>query len=249
MSEDKRPDPKPRQYPRLWQAYLHWEELMEMRKRHMLRLSSIDKEKSNMEAWFEEQILEDLESAKLLDNAIKAMAAAGQEAGLIWDWVTGHKGIGDSLAAQLIAQVDDIGKFATVAKLWRFSGYAVIGGKAEPKANRMHYNGTLKGVAWKIGDQFIRHHTPGYREIYDDEKARQKQLNPNSLCTKCEGVAIKNGQSWQCPEHKDARVDFTPRHLDLRARRKMIKELLKEFWKAWRRFDGLPLGEPYSEAG
>ena len=59
-SDDKRPDPKPRKNPHLWQAYLWWDELVEMRKRHNLRIMSIEAGKSNMDAGFEYDIIDDM---------------------------------------------------------------------------------------------------------------------------------------------------------------------------------------------
>jgi len=55
---DARPDPKPRKHPQLWQSYLFWNELVEMRKRHTLRISSIEKGKSNMDAQLEREFME-----------------------------------------------------------------------------------------------------------------------------------------------------------------------------------------------
>lgn len=135
MSEDKRPAPKPRKHPRLWQAYLWWREMSEMRKRHILRISSIEKGKSNLDADFERMVLDmwpyskqvDEDGSKLLgveDFARREMIKYGREVGEIWEWLVSIRGIGEPTAAKLLAQFDDVAKFDTISKFWRFSGWA-----------------------------------------------------------------------------------------------------------------------------
>ncbi len=38
------------------------------------------------------------------------------------------------------------------------------------------------------------------------------------------------------------------KHIDYRARRKMVKRFLLDFWLVWRRLEGLPTSEPYAIA-
>ena len=57
-ASDRRPDPKPRKHPQLWQAYLAWYEITEMRKRHLLRASTAERGKSNFDAQYEFDIIE-----------------------------------------------------------------------------------------------------------------------------------------------------------------------------------------------
>ena len=81
MTKDRRPDPKPRKNPHLWQAYLNWQELVELRKRHLLRISSIEHGKSNMDAQFEYDYLEAMGIDTLVANNVKVMISAGRELG------------------------------------------------------------------------------------------------------------------------------------------------------------------------
>lgn len=184
---DARPDPKPRKHPQLWQAYLFWNEFMELRKRHVLRISSIERGKSNLDAIYEQTVMDQIGIDPVLDNLKKNMVICGKVVP-VWDWVTNIKGMKQGgLAAQLLAQIDDITKFDTVASLWRFAGFAVIDGKAEKnqKGEKSHYNRRLKGVCYNIADQFIRQQTPGYVEIYYAEKERQRGLYPDVYCKQC----------------------------------------------------------------
>lgn len=219
--EDKRPEPKPRKLLNLWQAYLWWFEIMEMRKRHNLRISSIKRGKSNMDAQFEQDMLEEMQIETLLKLTKKNMINFGKATGPIWDWLTSIRGLGSgSLAAQLLAQIDDIENSPTVASLWRFAGFAVIDGKAEKneKGKKSKFNRKLKGICFNIAEQFIKQQTPGYVDIYYEEKARLREKYPEPI-PKEEGSKVKL---------------YTDAHLHNRAWRKMIKTFLKDLWVEWK---------------
>ncbi len=137
---DNRPAPKPRKYPRLWQAYLFWEEIMLMRQRHNLRISAIERGKSNLDSLFERAMIEGSVTMEvkgkqktyttfpiddILDNAVKIMVNTGAEVP-VWPWITSIKGLGaGSQAAKILALIDDIGRYDGIAKLWRYSGYGL----------------------------------------------------------------------------------------------------------------------------
>lgn len=191
-NEDKRPDPKPRKRPLLWQAYLHWDELVKMRQRHNLRISSIERGKSNLDAGFEHGVLERMGLDDLIKHAKKEMVGFGANIGPAWDWLTSIKGLGaGGLAAQLSAQIDDIGKFATVSKLWMFSGHGLRDGQVVrcKRGEKSPYNRRLKSIVYLVVEQFIRHRTPVYAEIYYAEKERQRRNHPQCLCRECSSEA------------------------------------------------------------
>lgn len=269
---DRRPDPKPRQHIRLWQAYLWWYEIMEMRKRHTLRISSIERGKSMMDAQFEREMMQLVGPLKkdrktgeweqsgmdgLINHACKLMISEGEKAGPVWTWLTSIKGLkAGSMAAQLIAQIDDISKSHTVSALWRFSGFAVVNGQAEhnQKGVKSPFNRKLKGVCYNIADQFIRQQTPVYIDIYYAEKERQYKLHPEPLCRECKIPAVskmgkdKDGKSvkkWRCPDDGNHAVSYTPAHLHNRAWRKMIKIFLQHLYIVWKHSEGLPISKPY----
>lgn len=230
---DARPDPKPRKHPHLWQSYLWWFELMEMRKRHLLRISSIDRGKSNLDSQFERDMLELTAMDVLLKKTKQTMTKYG-ELVPVWNWVTSIRGLGEGgLAAQLLSQIDDIQKFDTVAALWRFSGYAVIEGKAEKnqKGEKSKFNRKLKGICYNIADSFIKQQTPVYVDIYYAEKKRQRELNPDVLCKHCQC-------KWEdCQSKKSHTKLFNDAHIHNRAWRKMIKTFLRDLWIEWRKLD------------
>jgi hypothetical protein len=228
--KDKRPDPKPRKHPQLWQHYLIWNELVEMRKRHTLRISSIEKGKSNLDAGVEYAFLERLEIDLLIKEHKEIMINWGA---LIpcWEWVTSIRGLKEgSLAAQLLAQIDDIGKFATISKLWRFSVGSVIDGKVErnKKGEVSPFNRKLKSICWLVSDQFVKQQTPMYVDLYYQEKDRQRELHPEKIVV-------------------DGKTMYNPGHIDNMAKRKIVKIFLSHLWVVWREIEGLPVSKPYIE--
>jgi hypothetical protein len=229
---DKRPDPKPRKHPQLWQSYLWWDELVQMRKRHLLRISSIEAGKSNLDAQLERDIMEHMQCDALIKLAKKQMVNYGIAVGEIWDWLTDIRGLKEGgLAAQLLAQIDDVGKFDTVSKLWRFAGWAVIDGQIDrcKKGEKSPYNRRLKSICWLVVYQFILQQTPVYVDMYYAEKERQRRLHPEK---------IKVDGKWK----------YNDGHLDNRARRKVAKVFLQHLWIQWREAEGLPISEPYVQA-
>lgn len=127
--KDKRPDPKPRNMPHLWQSYLWWNEVMELRKGFLLRIDSAEKGKSNLDAQYDKDMMASLGKHGLdkeLAKLNKIMINYGAMVGPVWHWGTSIKGLGaGGLLAQLLAQIDDISNFRTISKLWRFAGWAV----------------------------------------------------------------------------------------------------------------------------
>lgn len=247
VSPDSRPDPKPRKHARLWQSYLWWYEVMEMRKRHLLRISSIEKGKSNLDLVFEKNTLEQLEVDAMVEVLKETMVNHGQTVGPIWDWITSIKGLGEGgLAAQLLAQIDDIHKFDSVSALWRFAGFAVVNGKAEKneKGKKAKFNGKLKGICFNIADQFIKQKTPGYVDLYYAEKERLRDLHPDALCEDC-GLPAERYQkkvqgeyvpAYRCPERiKEHKIRYGDAHIHNRAWRRMVKEFLKDVYNEWKR--------------
>jgi hypothetical protein len=239
MAEEKKF--RQRKNPQLWQAYLWWEEVMVMRNRHLTRIEHIKADRSNMDVDFEHEIINAMQYDTLLKLASKEMASWGKMVGPVWDWVTGIKGIGDHLAAKVLAQIDYAGDYATISKLWRFSGLAVIEGKAEGKDSTA-YNRKLKATL--IGEQgvacqFVLHRTFPYRDVYDEYKAEQRKKYPDVMCKNC-------GCTWdECQHKKTHKRMYNDGHLDMRAKRKIAKLFLSHLWLVWRELEGLPVTKPY----
>lgn len=259
---DARPAPRPRKIPGLWQAYLAWRELIDIRKRHVLRHAAILRGKSSLSAAFEADWKSDF--GTVLDAYIAIhrqmmIDEATLHAGAIWQWLTAIRGLGEgSLAAQFLAQIDDIGRFDNISKLWRFAGYAVVAGEREYResGHKATYNALLKSVVYLITDQFVRQNTEPYRAMYDAEKIKQRAAHPIAVCAEC-GEAAKMASKkivgedvdvWRCPANAKHRVRYTPLHIDLMARRKVSKIFLAQFWLVARGAAGLSVTAPYAMA-
>lgn len=229
MTVDKRPDPKPRRYPNLYQAFQAWDEFAHLRIKHGERLRSIEHGKSRADAEYERRMVELTETAE--KNCERELHTLAKQTGAVYDWLVGIKGIGPHTAAKLIAYIDDPAMFATVSKLWRFAGYAVIDGKREyrEKGVTAHYSTRLKCEVWLAVEQFIRHQTPVYADAYYAHKAKLRELHPEPV--------KENGTSR-----------YTDMHIHLMAMRKVAKMFLQHLWVTWRTIDGLPVSEPYAFA-
>jgi hypothetical protein len=248
---------KERKHPHLWQSYLWYNEIVELRKRHNLRISAVERGASNFDADFEKHWINIFGLDQIKKDLAKVLANNGSLAGPVWEWITSIKGLGAGLLpAQLLAQIDDIGNSPTVSALWRFCGYAVFDGKAEKgkKGEKSHYNRRLKGVCYVIADTFIKQQTPGYVDIYYNEKARQRALHPVAVCRECgiecdvkekkhKGEIIK---SYVCPNNSKHVKNFTDAHIHYRAIRKMMKAFLRDLWIEWRKCEGLPISDEWA---
>jgi hypothetical protein len=163
--------------------------------------------------------------------AYKELITTAKTAGPIFDWLIAIKGIGPHTAAKLLALIDDPGAFATISKLWRFAGYAVIDGQREYRkaGEKSHYNSRLKSELYLVTEQFIRHQTPVFVDLYYEEKVKLREKHP---------IAIgENG-----------RRRYSDMHIHLMAMRKVSKLLLALLWVQWRKLEGLPVSEPYAVA-
>lgn len=127
------------------------------------------------------------------------------------------KGISHLLAGKLIALVD-IKKSPMVSSLWAYAGQTPNSKKQ--KGKKANWNQELKIVCYQISDSFVKQRTPKYREIYDKEKVKQLAL------------LNKEGEN-QYTIGKPLFICSPPSskmHCERRARRKAVKEFLKDYW-------------------
>lgn len=145
------------------------------------------------------------------------------------------KGIGPVLAANLIAYLGYCENFDTPSKIWRYSGLAVIDGKAERKARgeKIHFNPRVKTLAWKVGDCFIKVGV-GYREVYDASKAGYLAAHPEPI--------PRPGY-----DGKGFKESYTKMHIHLMSMRKSVKRFLSHYWQVGRAMKGLPCRPSYVE--
>ena len=191
------------------------------------------------------------ERLKKLEQEIRLYIENALEGIPIYEKFLKHiKGIGPILAGGLISNLDPH-KAKHVSSFWRYCGLHVKDGKAPKrrKGKKLDFNVKMRTLMWKVGDSFIKHRTPKYREIYDQAKKKENEKL---------GYPLENPEN--CPYYneciksiinKASRTGKTPKkppcklHIDLRARRKMVKRFLADLWVEWRKLEGLPVSEPY----
>lgn len=154
----------------------------------------------------------------MLEKEISAEIAEAVKDHEMWDWLDRIKGIGPGLAGCLVAHIN-IERCATVSALWKYAGQGVTAGEHDRprKGEKLPYNAGLKRICYLIGTSFLRSGSP-YRDEYDQAKAYYQRN----------------------------RVDWTPKRIDMAARRKMVKLFLSHLWAEWRDRRGLPVRAPYA---
>jgi hypothetical protein len=262
--KDARPDPKPRKRQLTWQHYLLFIEFRKMRLRHELRLNAIEKGKSNLHGPAELHFLDDLVEGKqgpvgirmLEKRALKDLIdAANSEFGAIYEWLVGIHGIGDSTAAQLLAMIDDIGRFDTVSKLWRYLMGAVMDidgnlstngtlhGRMERSSSgeKNHFSREGRALCWNIADSLIKAQKSAYvagPSGYYADRERMRELYPEPIPA-VKGENVPTSYRWKELE--------TDSHQHRKAKRKVAKTLLRDLWLEWREIEGLPITKSHED--
>ncbi len=202
------------------------------------------------------KISEDLHNKeKELEKQIIGLLKSGDYK--IYEWLKKVKGIGHLLSAKLISMID-IQKTPSPAHLWSFSGQTPDARRKKGVKNK--FNPELKMYMFQVGDQFIKHRTPKYRDIYDEEKKKQLELMDNHSS---EGTQRENEthvryttppknksklEGTQCGNENQCHSATPPNnlmHAHLRAMRKSVKSFLTDLYVEWRNIEGLEISKPY----
>lgn len=125
------------------------------------------------------------------------------------EWVGQTRGFGIASLAAVIGETGDLSDYATVAKLWKRMGLAVMPSGRQRKVAGAEgiehgYSPARRSVVWALGDSMIKSKSP-YKALYDTRK-----------------------------EYELSRVE-TKIHAHNRAKRYMEKRVLRDLWVAWRR--------------
>ena len=133
-----------------------------------------------------------------------------------WAWAEGVRGLSARGLAVIVGEAGDIGNYATVSKLWKRCGLAVMDGVRQgglPKNASKEtwiahgYNRQRRSRLWVIGDVLMKTNGDGpYRAVYDLRREYTAVTHP----------------------------DWTKMHSHLDAQRVMTKRLLRDLWRAWR---------------
>jgi hypothetical protein len=183
------------------------------------------------------------EALKKLETEIKKYIENEIKTEPIAKWLLKTKGIGSVLAGGILSYFD-VSKTEHVSSFWKYAGLSVESGKAVKRKHgvKTDFNPRAKVLMWKVGDSFIKHRTPFYRDLYDKTKIEENTKlndplkNPKN-CTEYENCMKRL---------KKAKKPSCKMHIHRRASRKMVKRFLADLWVEWRTIEGLPISEPYS---
>lgn len=133
-----------------------------------------------------------------------------------WMFVESVPGFGAFGCAQIIGEAGDLTNYATVSRLWKRMGLAVINGGAQRRvrgdeALEHGFSVTRRTIMHVIGDSLIKKQNL-YRDLYLSRKAYEEEQLPEA----------------------------SKMHRHLRALRYAEKRLLRDLWVAWRRALKLP---------
>jgi len=176
-----------------------------------------------------EKLVELLEEARTKENKFKKLMQSYIEQEPIYDkWLKNIKGISTLNTANLLQYFGYCEKAKHCSSLWKYAGLHVVNGKA-PKLSMygkgkevetgLDYNPKLRMLMYRVGDSFVKQRTPKYRDIYDREKAKQWKLGDYDE----KKNVMRNKDVEGSPQSKG--------HADNRARRKMVKRFLADYYE------------------
>lgn len=283
-SADKRPEPRPRKRPELWMASQLWDALEEVKKQYDLRRSSVERGKSKLDygaldeifalpnqATFYETLRVLVSPERAAERRVSlrtVLTKMGAACGDVWEWATSIKGLGGQtpgggrVVASILAEIDDIERFATPSKLRRFAGYGVINGEIDrPRSGeKLPFNRRLKTQVYLAVDSMIKAGAFPYSDMYAEFQDSDRRKHPHAVCTECGAraalISKESGRGetfkkavYKCPEDKGHKTfNYTPTHIRFRARRKAASVFLSHLWLVWRESEGLSTVRTYAEA-
>lgn len=159
----------------------------------------------------------------------KTLEALAEQLPVWSEWVAGVRGCGPLGLALIIAETGDLANYATVSRVWKRLGLAVIDGDRQRRvtdaaAAKLHgYSPRRRAVAWNMGEGFVKQ-GERYRDLYLARKAIEAAKPP---CGK--SWRTKAGGMKACEKDGHCR----PSHIHARARRWTEKKFLADLWGAW----------------
>jgi len=134
--------------------------------------------------------------------------------------------------ARIIAETGDLSNYATVSKVWKRMGLAVMDGKRQGGLLKTAakedwiahgYNPKRRAIMFVVGDSLVKSNER-YRAVYLLEKERQRAK------AEAEGLTVAPSAKIPAKRKDEFRSDG---HVHKRAQRYMEKQLLADLWSAW----------------
>lgn len=170
------------------------------------------------------------------------------------------KGISTLNTANLLQYFGYCEKAKHASSLWKFAGLHVVNNKA-PKlgmygkgkeVEKLDYSPKLRTLMYRVGDCFIKQRTPKYRDIYDREKEKQvKMLEEwtNNLTSEQQKELKKidtNEKKRKFVDQFNTKAPCSLLNADSRARRKMVKHFLVDYYENCLRLRGIEPDKCYA---
>ncbi len=146
----------------------------------------------------------------------------------------GVRGFGARSLAVIVGETGDIGSYATVAKLWKRMGLAVMNGVRQGGLRKTAsaedwiahgYSARRRSYMFVIGDVLVKNKGT-YREVYLARKEYEREQ------AAVRGLIV--APSAKIPVARKAEF-ISDGHIHKRSQRYMEKRLLRDLWQAWRR--------------
>lgn len=210
-----------------------------------LKLSAIARglglaDAAELPLWLQAGHNEQDEDEKLLEKpivkAINLTAASIPEC-VILNEILGVSGKSWLTSAGVIAYIADPARFGSVSALWHYAGFHVANGKAPKRAKggSVDWNPKLRTVLWKWCDSTIKNMDSKWRPAYDEYRLAELSVH-EAKCSACAGQK----SATEAQRLKKAQVISS--HSGARARRRVIKDVLRMFWVRMQK----PKGEAYA---
>lgn len=188
------------------------------------------------------------DNSAILERNIKSALDAFSDRDAIGQWAKSITGIGPVIAAGLSAHID-ITKAPTVGHIWRFAGLdpTVEWGKGKKRP----WNASLKTLAWKIGESFVKvsnHERDVYGHVWAARK--QQEIERNEAGAFAEQAAAKLAK-FKIDKKTEAYKHYAagklpPGHIHARAKRYAVKLFLAHWHAvAYREKFGTEAPKPY----
>ena len=149
----------------------------------------------------------------------------------VYAWVEQVRGFGALGLAQVVGEAGSLSNYATVSKLWKRLGLAVINGERQQRKpgaeSLLHgYSPSRRSVIWTMGDSLFRANGE-YADVCRARKEREREKAAE------EGLTVAPSAKIPAAKQAEYRSDG---HIHNRAKRYMEKRLIRDLWAAWRRY-------------
>lgn len=205
-------------------------QMQDQRIRSENQVRSMEEEPHETLAWFSGQ-------ARFLENQVKGALGVYAKSHLIGDWLLSQKGVGDVIAAGLLAHID-ITRAKTAGAIWKYAGQDPS--SEWKKGDVRPWNASLKTLCWKLGESFVKvsgKEDAFYGRLYAERKALENQRNEaGEFAEQAKQKLEKNKIGKNTDAYKAySKGKLPPAHIHARAKRYAVKIFLSHLFDGWYR--------------